>query len=582
MRPREPARTFRAKALLRSAKYTLAAALLALVTTGVYLPAQRNEFVAYDDDLYITQVAALRDGFSVESVRWALLSSEGGNWFPVTRLSWLLDASLFGVEATGFHATSLALHALAAGCLALALARLTGAPGPSLFVAGVYALHPLHVEPVAWAASRKDVLAGLFAVLSQLAYERAVRRGGAWRHALVAVCLALGLLAKPVLVPWPFALLLLDAWPLGRLGREGHLEWPRLRAVLLEKLPLFALALAAGAASVAAQREGGAVRSLAEIPLGVRVGNALVSLMDYLAQSFWPTDLAVFYPHPGDEFSLVRAALGAALLGSVTALGIAVRRKQPWILVGWLWFVGLLVPTSGLFQLGQAARADRYTLLPHIGLAMALAWTVWSLAGSRRLARAAVACAGAAALVACAWFTSAQLRVWRNSETLFLHALRVTEGNHVAHINLGMVLFREGRLDEASAHLAAGLRLAPGSAAAAGWLGQVRIAQGREVEAIPLLGAALRAAPERDDWRLALATALRARGRPSEAVALLRTATQRGSAATELQVELAAALVDAGDLDGAIAELRAAASAAPEDARIQALLAALEERAVTR
>lgn len=562
-----------------SAKHTLAAALLALVTAGVYLPALSNEFVAYDDDLYITQVAPLRDGFRWESVRWALLSSEGGNWFPVTRLSWLLDASLFGIEARGFHATSLLLHALAAGCLALALTRLTAAPGPSFFVAGVYALHPLHVEPVAWAASRKDVLAGLFAALSLLAYERAARRGGAARHAVVSIWLALGLLAKPVLVPWPFALLLLDAWPLGRLGRQGRLAWPRLRAALLEKLPLFALALAAGAASVAAQRAGGAVRSLAEIPLSVRVGNALASLVDYLAQSFWPTDLAVFYPHPGDEVSLARAALGAALLCGVTVLGIAVRRKQPWILIGWLWFVGLLVPTSGLFQLGQAARADRYTLLPHIGLAMALAWSVRSWVASRRVARAAAACAGTAALVACALLTRAQLGAWRSSETLFLHALRVTEGNHVAHINLGMVRFREGRLEEASAHLTAGLRLAPGSAAAAGWLGQVRLAQGREVEAIPLLGAALRTAPERDDWRLGLAAALRARGRPAEAVSVLRAAPQPGRAATALRVELAAALVDAGDLDGAVAELRAAADAAPQDARIQALLAALEQRA---
>jgi len=562
-----------------SAKHTLAAALLALVTAGVYLPALGNEFVAYDDDLYITQVAPLRDPLRWESVRWALLSSEGGNWFPLTRLSWLLDASIFGVEARGFHATSVLLHALASGCLALALTRLSGAPAPSLFVAGVYALHPLHVEPVVWAASRKDVLAGLFAALSLLAYERAARRGGAIRHALVSVWLALGLLAKPVLVPWPFALLLLDAWPLGRLGGDGRLAWRRLRSAVLEKLPLFALALAAGATSVAAQRAGGAVRSLAEFPLSVRVGNALASLVDYLSQTFWPTGLAVFYPHPGDEYSLFRAVLGALLLGGVTALGIAVRRKQPWILVGWLWFVGLLVPTSGLFQLGQAARADRYTLLPHIGLAIALAWTLWSLAGSRRAARAGVSCAGLAALAACALLTRAQLGVWKDSETLFLHALRVTERNHVAHINLGMELFREGRLEEASAHLGAGLRLAPGSAAAAGWLGQVRLAQRREVEAIPLLGAALRASPERDDWRIALAAALRARGRPADAIALLRAAPAGGGAATPLRIELAAALVDAGDLDGARAELRAAAEAAPDDARIQTLLAALEDRA---
>lgn len=561
-----------------SARYTLAAALLALVTACVYWPSLGNDFVAYDDDLYITSVPLLREGLTVEGLRWALLSSEGGNWFPLTRLSWLLDASLFGVDPRGFHATSAALHALASGCLALALARLTAAPGASLFVAGVYALHPLHVEAVAWAASRKDVLAGLFAALSLLAYERAARRGGALRHALVAIWLALGLLAKPVLVPWPFALLLLDAWPLGRLGAAGHVEKAKLLAALREKLPLFALALAAGAASVAAQSAGGAVRSLAEFPPGVRVGNALASLVDYLAQSFWPTRLAVFYPHPGDAFSLTRAALGAALLVGVTGAGFALRRTQPWILVGWLWFVLLLVPTSGLFQLGQAARADRYTLLPHVGLALSLAFTLRSWAGSRRLARNALVAAGAAALLACALLARAQLGVWRDSETLFLHALRVTERNHVAHINLGMVLFREGRLEEASAHLSAGLRLAPGSAAAAGWLGQVRLAQGREAEAIPLLRTALAAAPEREDWRLALSAALRARRRPEEAVALLLASPRRGGATRALRIELAAALVDTGDLSGAQAELRAAARDAPGDERIRALLAALEER----
>lgn len=563
---------------MRGARHTLFAALLALATAAVYLPALQNDFVAYDDDLYITQEPALRAGFGAEGLRWALVSHSGGNWFPLTRLSWLADASLFGVEPRGFHLTSLLLHALASGCLALALMRLTGAPGPSLFVASVYALHPLRVESVAWAASRKDVLAGLCAALSLLAYERAARRGGAARHAAVALWTALGLLAKPVLVAWPFALLLLDAWPLGRLGRDGRLERARLRAALLEKLPLFALAAAVGLASFAAQRAGGAVRSLAEIPFGTRVANALASLVDTLAQSFWPTGLAVFYPHPGDEVSLSRAALGAALLVGVGAAGYALRRTQPWILVGWLWFVGLSVPTCGLLQLGQAARADRYTLLPHIGLALVVAWTAWSWAGSRRLARAGVVCAGATALAACAFLTQAQLAVWRDSESLFLHALRETSRNHVAHINLGMVLFRAGRLDEASAHLTAGLRLVPGSTAAAGWLGQVRLAQQREAEAIPLLGAALRGAPERDDWRLALAAALRARGRAPDAVRVLRAAPARSLERPELQVELAAALVGAGDEDGALAALRAAAAAAPGDARIEALIAALEER----
>jgi Flp pilus assembly protein TadD len=279
--------------------------------------------------------------------------------------------------------------------------------------------------------------------------------------------------------------------------------------------------------------------------------------------------------------ALAKAAGGAALLGAFSGLGFALRRSRPWILVGWLWFVLLWAPVSGLVQVGQAARADRYMLLPHVGLAIAVAWTAWSWAGSRRAARIAVGGAAAAALVACALATQAQVRVWRDSESLFVHALRVTEGNHVAHTNLGIVLFRAGRLDEAAAHLAAGLRLAPRSTIAAGWLGMARLQQGREEEAIRLLGAALRAAPEREDWRLGLSGALRARGRAPDAVALLR-AVPADRATPALQVELASALVDAGDLDGARAALRAAAEAAPGDARIPALMEALEERRAAR
>jgi Tfp pilus assembly protein PilF len=563
---------------MRRGNRLLAPALLALATVLVYLPVLRNGFVAYDDDLLITQEPALQAGFGVASLRWALTSYANGNWFPLTRLSWLLDASLFGLDPRAFHASSVALHALASGVLALALTRLTRAPGPSLFVAGVYALHPLRVESVAWAASRKDVLAGLCAAFSLLAYERAAREGGARRHALVAMWTGLGLLAKPVLVTWPFALLLLDAWPLGRLGRDGRLDRRLLRVRLREKAPLFALCAAAALAAFAAQRAGGAVRSLADLTLPVRVANALASLVDTLSQTVFPAGLAVFYPHPGADVSLARAALGAATLVGVVAAGYAWRRSQPWILVGWLWFLVLWLPTCGLVQVGQAARADRYTLLPHVGLALAVGFTVASWSGSRRAARVAAALAGAAALAACAWLTQAQIRVWESSETLFLHALRVMPDDHVAHINLGMVLFREGRLDEASAHLGAALRLVPGSPAAAGWLGQVRLAQGREQEALPLLSRALRADPARDDFRLALAAALRARGRAAEAATLLRAAPPASRARPEIQVELATALVDAGDLDGARAALRDAQQSAPDDARLAALMQALQER----
>jgi protein O-mannosyl-transferase len=518
---------------MRRAQLLTAAALLALITAAVYLPALGNGFVAYDDDLYITSQPALRGGFGA-GLRWALTSHDGGNWFPLTRLSWLLDASLFGVDPRAFHATSALLHAAASGVLALALSRLTGAPAASFFVAGVYALHPLRVESVAWAASRKDVLAGLCAALSLLAYERAVRRGGFARHASVALWLALGLLAKPVLVPWPLVLLLLDRWPLGRLRA----------AAVREKLPLFALSAAAAAATWLAQRAGDAVRSLSELSLPVRAANALASLVDYLAQSFWPVKLAVFYPHPGAAVPHAKVALGAVLLAGVTAFAAAVRRQRPWWIVGWLWFLVCLAPVSGLVQVGQAARADRYMLLPHIGLALALAFEARALAGARAAAQRAAAALGALALAACAWQSAAQVRVWKSSEALFTHALRVTEGNHVAHINLGMVLFREGRLDEAAAHLLAARRLVPGSPIAAGWLGQVRVAQQRDAEGIALLRAAVGASPARADFWIALAGALLARRDVGGARAALDGAELAAPGAE--QVRALRAVLDAG------------------------------------
>jgi tetratricopeptide (TPR) repeat protein len=506
----------------RTRRRALLALALALVTCAVYAPVTGFEWVDYDDDLLITTVPQVREGLSLESARWAFTSLQAANWFPLTRLSWMLDIELFGPDPGALHRTNLLLHALAAALLLLALASLTGDDWRSAWVAGVFALHPLHVESVAWVAARRDVLSGLFAAAALLAWAGAARRGGSARHLLVSGLLAAGLMSKSTLIVWPLLLLLLDAWPLGRLRRDGAIAWDRLPALLREKLPLFALAGAMAVLAVVAQARGEALRSLEHFPLWVRCANALASLLAYTSDAFWPSGLAVFYPHPGVEVSLAAAAGGGILLLAGAALATALWRRQPAIAIGGLWYLVALAPVIGVVQVGQAARADRYTYLPLIGLAIAVAWGLGAPARGR--ARTLLAAAAVAALLAFGAATRVQLGTWRDSESLFRHALRVTEDNHVAHINLAPSLLAEGRLDEASAHLLAALRLVPASPVATGLLGDVRLRQQRVGEAVRLYRQALTLDPDARRWRLALARALVVQGRVDEAERVLREA----------------------------------------------------------
>jgi tetratricopeptide (TPR) repeat protein len=362
----------------------------------------------------------------------------------------------------------------------------------------VFALHPLHVESVAWVSARKDVLAGLCFSLALLCHERVARspRKTRWSAARFA-CLALGLAAKPVLVTLPCVLLLLDAWPLRRLSRRS----------MLETLPLFALSAAASAVTLVAQRAGGALQALDRYPLAMRLEAAVDGIWLAVGKSLWPSGLAVFYPHPRGALPGWRVALGAAGMLAVTAWTWRERRRRPWLAVGWLWFVGMLVPSSGIVQVGQAAMADRYTYLPLTGLAIALAWSGRELAARGPGLARAVTAAGAAALLALSAATAIQVGHWRDSAALFEHALRSTRGNHVAHINLAAALAGAGRLAEAEPHLDAALALVPASATAWGLRGEVRAAQGRPAEAAADLREALDLDPDSARWRTGLARA---------------------------------------------------------------------------
>jgi tetratricopeptide (TPR) repeat protein len=453
------------------------AALVALVL-AVFAPALGFAWLDYDDDVYLTANPQLRLGLSPAGVAWAFTTFHGANWFPLTWLSWLLDYELFGLSAPAFRATNLLLHAAATLLLFLALVRFTSALGPSAFAAAVFGIHPLHVEPVVWAATRKDPLSAVFFAAVLLAWagcERPrpgsaeARPPGLRRLAAVCALFLLGLLAKQTLVTLPCVLLLLDYWPLGRLSRPGdpaRLDAAALGRALREKAPLFALAAGASVMTVAAQRSAGAVADLAQLPLALRLENAAVAAAGYVAQAFWPSGLAVFYPHPGAALSAGRLAASLALLAALSALALHLRRRVPAVLVGWLWFLGMLVPVSGLVQVGSQAMADRYTYLPLVGLAIAVAWgvpaalaAVWPDARRRgQLLRAA----GCAALAALAVASSLQLRHWRDGESLMRRALAVTRDNHIAHAYLGIALLRRGEVEAAIAQWKESARLAPG------------------------------------------------------------------------------------------------------------------------
>jgi len=433
----------------------LALVALALVVLGLYARTAGHGFVDYDDPVYVSRNEVVARGLSGEGLRWAF-GYHAGNWHPLTWLSHMLDVELFGLEPGPHHLVNAALHALNALLLGVALARLTGAPWSALAVAALFALHPLRVESVAWASERKDVLAGTFWMLTLLAYERYARRGGAARLALVALCLALGLLAKAMLVTLPLVLLVLDAWPLARLA-PGEAR----RRALLEKLPLALPCLAAALATLWIQRQEGAVGTLGALGLLERLSNACLSTWIYLGKTLVPVSLGCFVPHPvtvtpREELSRVLYQPGLLALLGLLATSFFFwrqRRRRPHLLVGWLWYGIALLPVIGLVQVGQQAYADRYTYLPLIGPVLALVFELRALAANGPRARAWCVGGTLAATLALVPLTWRPIGTWSDTRTLFEHALAVRDRNYLAETTLGALDRREGRLAEARAHL---------------------------------------------------------------------------------------------------------------------------------
>ena len=483
---------------LASGRATLGlAAALAVLVVFAYRGVLDNGFVDFDDDQYVTLNPALRGGLTPAALRWAFTTGYAANWHPLTWLSHLLDVELYGLAPRGHHLTSLLLHVAGTLALFLLLRSLTRQALPSALAAALFGLHPLHVESVAWVAERKDVLSTLLGFCAIAAYASWARRPSAARYGLLLVLYALGLMAKPMLVTLPFALVLLDVWPLRRLELEGPaLAFARqLGRRLAEKSPLFALAAASSVVTFLVQRAGGAMRPSAVYPLGVRVQNAVVACAEYLRDLAWPARLAVFYPHPGASIPIRHVVLALALLAGVSAAAWRLRRRLPAVLVGWLWFLGTLVPVSGLVQVGWQGRADRYTYLPSVGLFVAVAWAGAHLA-TTRARRAGAAALAAGVLLCLTSLTRAQVARWHDSETLFRHALAVTRENFLAHNNLGHYYNNQDRPLEALAQLEAAIQIRPGYGEAYTNLGRSQFLLGRLDEAWSSFQKALSFQPE--------------------------------------------------------------------------------------
>ena len=465
----------------------LALTLIGLITVAVYWPVLHNGFIDFDDDVYVTANNAVQQGLTLKGLFWSFTTFHAANWHPLTWLSHMLDVQLFALNPAGHHATSLLLHTANALLLCAILYRLSGYLGRSAFVALLFAVHPLHVESVAWISERKDVLSTLFWLLAVWAYLNYAKRPSLQRYLPVVAFFALGLLAKQMLVTLPLTLLLLDFWPLGRLTRHGDGDGAAGAAVkrlLLEKLPLLAMSALASLVIVRAQESAGAVVHGDGQSLLLCAGNAVISYLKYLLLMFWPQDLALFYPFEASAVTTLKVAGSMFLLLAITVLVATQRKKRPYLLFGWLWYLVTLLPVIGFVRIGSLALADRYTYVPLIGLFVALVWGGAELAGTRPWGKQLAAGVAVAITVVFSLLTVAQIGYWQNSYLLFSRALAVVERNWLAHNNLGILLSQHNRNEEAIAHFQESVRLNPRGGVGYRNLGNSLQMAGRSLEAI--------------------------------------------------------------------------------------------------
>jgi len=545
---------------------------LVTVTWAVFGQTLAHDFVNFDDHVYVYENPLVIRGLSAEGIIGAFTHTHARNWHPLTTLSHMLDCQLYGLNAGGHHLTNVILHTISVLLLFLVLKQMTGAFWQSTFVAGVFAIHPLHVESVAWIAERKDVLSAVFFMLTLAAYARYARAPSAPRYLLVALLFAFGLMSKPMLVTLPFVLLLLDYWPLGRLGGQKSEVGSRLRRLITEKIMLFALSALSCIATLFAQGPS----AIDQLPFLWRLNNTFVSYFTYIWQMLWPARLAVFYPHPNDRLPLVEVSAAIAFLVGVSLLVIYLRRTKPYLVTGWFWYLGMLVPVIGLVQVGEQAHADRYTYLPQIGLYIMIAWTVGNLLleSTPRVRGALIGVAAALAIVSLGVRAFGQASYWKSSETLWNHTLTVTGDNDVAHNNLGFLFLRRGELDKAISEFQAALNIRStniethyslGAALIQNNLGNALARKHVWDEAIDHLQEAVRLRPDYADAYFNLGSVLFQQGRIDQAIAQWQKALAIRPTDAEAHRSLASALRKEGKLKEAIAEYEQALNVVPED-----------------
>lgn len=512
--------------------FALVLVAVVAIILAVFWPVFGYEFVKYDDDTYVTNNHHVNSGLSWQNIRWAFTSGYASNWHPLTWLSHMLDCQLFGTRAGAHHLVNVLFHIANTLLLLVILRRMTNAFWSSAFVAAIFAFHPLHVESAAWVAERKDVLSTFFWMLTIWAYVRYCEHPKVTRYLLTLVFFVLGLMAKPMLVTLPFVLLLLDYWPLERVTFAKQTSDNDLRSnsaersagrksiwyLFVEKVPFFGLSVASSIVTFVVQRSGGAVHTMEAFSLKSRVGNAIVSYVIYIVKMIWPTRLAVLYPHPGNSLSMAMVLLCGLILLAISFCFIYLGRRQKYLMVGWFWYIGTLVPVIGLVQVGAQARADRYTYIPLVGLFIIIAWGVRELLARWPYRRAILTVLAIVVLSVSAVLTSLQLRYWKNSITLFEHTLDITINNYLIHNNYANVLSDLGKTAQAIEHLNKSLKLRPNSAAVHNNLGNTLRKLGRLDEAIEHYNKAIELKPNFSQAHYNLALALVDKGKADEAI----------------------------------------------------------------
>ena len=540
----------------RSLDLWISLALVAAVL-AIYAQVRHFDFTGYDDPEFVVNNLHLRDGLTPASIAWAFRTGYAANWFPLTWLSYILGVSLYGFDSGWHHLTNVFLHAINSVLVFLVLKRMTGERWRSAFVALLFAIHPLHVEPVVWIAERKEVLSGLFWLLSIWAYVAYVKRPRAGAYILLLLAFSCGLMSKPMIVTLPFVLLLLDFWPLGRWR-----DTPA-RRLILEKAPLLALAAAASVITFLVQKSAGAVSSATEVPFALRIENALVSYLAYMFQFLWPAKLAVLYPYTA-HLPAWRVVGAFAVLAAITALVVIQRTRRPYLVTGWFWFAGILVPVIGLVQVGIQSHADRYMYIPLIGLSIIVVWGVSEIAARRAAVRpvAALAVAASCAYGVAAWSSTAY---WRDTVTLFRRTIEVTEDNWGALAILSQALLSQNRIKDAMPYIAETLRLRPNLPEAHINFGAALSKRGDFDAAESQYRKALELDPESPDAHEGLGVIQTEKGRLDDALSNLDTAEKGMPGNANKHYNLGRAYGLAGHPDLAAAEFAEAVRLQPED-----------------